>query len=157
MLSQQINKTMSSSLNIPFVKASTWNCEGLRDENQLQRCFENRGEIDADISFYSVNYDSQLYGYPLHQPYDPPSYMTCLDGPEKCAVNGDFCITNVVSRPVYSCTKMSDKTPPLCYPGLIPKMIGCGEDKDGVLRSQWQCLPTWKTNERRISPANMNS
>ncbi len=148
---------MSSDLNVPFVKVNTWQCEQLRDKHQLQRCFENRGEVDAPIAFYSINYDAQKYGVPLGQPFDPPGYMTCENGPEKCGVNGDFCITNVVSRPVHSCIKMSDKTPPLCYPGLRPKMIGCGKDTDGVLRAQFQCLPTWKTNQRRIEPENMNS
>ncbi len=148
---------MSSNLNLPFVPSNTWNFEQLRDKNQLQRGFENRGEIDADIAFYSINYDAQLYGYPLHQPYDMPSYMTCENGPEKCATNGDFCVTNVVSRPVHSCDRMSDKAPPLCYPGLRPKMIGCGKDSTGQFRAQFQCLPLWKSNERRIEPGNMNS
>ncbi len=148
---------MSASLEIPFVLGNTWNCEQLRDEHQLQRCFENRGEIDANVAFYGINYDSQKYGVPLHAPYDSPSYMNCENGPVKCAVNGDFCITNVVSRPVESCHKMSDKAPPLCFPGLRPKMIGCGKDKDDILRAQFQCLPTWKTNERRLNVENMNA
>jgi hypothetical protein len=137
---------MSRALDVPFVKGNTWDCEQLRDAHQLQRCFENRGELDADVAFYGINYDSQRHGVPLHAPYDPPGYATCIDGPTKCGSNGDFCITNVVSRSV------EEKTPPLCQPGLglVPKMIGCSEDRHGQRRSQWQCLPTWKTTERRV-------
>lgn len=148
---------MSSPLDLPFVRANTWDVEQLRDEHQLQRMFENRGEVDGDVSYYSVNYDAQKYGAPLHAPYDPPSYGTCLNGPMKCSVNGNFCVTNVVSRPVDSCDAKKHAKPPVCYPGLVPAVIGCGLDQSGQARVQWQCLPGWKTYERRVEPENMNS
>lgn len=120
---------MSTSLDVPFVRANTWNCKQLREPHQLQRCYENRGELDADVAYFGINYDSQKYGVPLHAPYDPPSYATCENGPIKSGVNGDFCVTNVISR----------KYPPVCISGLVPRKIG---GKDNSINAQWQCLPT---------------
>ena len=150
---------MSSRLNVPFIPANTWDVEQLRDFGQLQRMFENRGEIDAEVPYYSINYDSQRSGKPLPAPYDPPGYETCTNGPTKCT-NGHFCVTNVVSREVPSCDFNDQPTRaiPVCMPGLTPQIIGCVKSPDGPgYRAQMQCLPSWKTNQRRMSPAKMNT
>jgi hypothetical protein len=138
---------------LPFELANTWDVEQLRDNHQLQQNMyaNSRGEIRAPITYYSINENSQLNGTPLHAPYDAPPYGRCTDGPTRYT-NADFCVTNIVSRPVESCEKIPRAAIPRCLPGLLPRAVGCAQDATGQNRMQFQCLPTEQTAERRTHP-----
>lgn len=135
------------ALNLPFERASTFNCSRLLQEDSLQRCFANDGyTIQADVPYFSVNTYSQMYGDPLPSPYDVPSFDNCLSGPHNH--NGHaVCTTNVVSRRVPSCKhwKQTPLNVPLCASdGLVPTLVGCqeGDAVNGRAYAQFQCLPT---------------
>lgn len=177
---------MTTPLNLPFVKANTWDIRQTRVENSMQKCFEktgslsncpinnssadspgramstgasqinrpyeNRGEIDAHVTYYGINYDSQLDPLiPLNHPYDSPAYRDCSKGPIRCSQNGDFCVTNVVSRQVCNVDDPIEvlKTAPKCNQGFSPTVVGItpkhATDIITPARVQWQCLPPSST------------
>ena len=144
---------MTTPLNLPFVRANTWDVRQTRvnrsnDNSQVNRAFENRGELAAPIFYYGINYDSQLNpSIPLNHPYDSPAYRDCAQGPIHCAVNGNFCTTNVVSRLVHHPQNDREvlETAPTCHDGYTPTIVGMGPS-NGPTRVQWQCLPSSSVN-----------
>lgn len=139
---------------LPFELANTWDVEQLRDYHQLQNntYANSRGEIRAPVAYYSINQAAQLNGDVLNAPYDAPPYGRCTDGPVR-VTNADFCVTNIVSRPVNSCEAIPKSAIPVCQPGLLPRAVGCARDATGQTRMQFQCLPTEHTAQRRIHPS----
>lgn len=133
--------------NPPFSQTNDWNITNLRDYHQQQSSFVNDiGAITAEVQYFGINNSAQGYNWPLGQPFDPPSYSRCINGPMRFG-GTDWCVTNVVSRPVPTCNDSDSirKYAPQCAPGLKPHVVGCTIDKTGQSRAQYQCLNTERT------------
>lgn len=128
--------------NPPFTPTNYWNIETLRDYKQQQSPFVNDNHaITAGVQYYGINTAAQGDNWALQAPFDPPAYSRCIYGPMRFG-GQDFCVTNVVSRPISSCDDKESikKYAPDCAPGLRPHVIGCTTDKTGQVRAQYQCL-----------------
>ena len=128
--------------NPPFSTTNYYNIETLRDYHQQQSPFLNDAKaLTANVQYFGINNSSQGDNWPLGQPFDPPAYERCTNGPLREG-GQDFCATNVVSRPIPSCddSHAIKKFAPDCAPGLKPHMVGCAKDKRGQTRAQYQCL-----------------
>ena len=144
------------SLTVPFERANTWDCP--QDVSQPQRCFANRGEIAGDVAYYGVSYESQKDPtVPLQRPLGPAPVATGpCSGPVRIEINRDACVSNVVSRPVESCSNVSSKDSPSCANGLTPVLVGCsdGEGRRGGPRAQWQCIDRGTSPPAACEPAD---
>lgn len=138
MASSNIEQTLPA-----FTRSNYWNVENLRDYNQEQRPFVNdQNALYANVQYFGINTSSQSNNHALGQPYDSPAYTRCQNGPMRMG-GRDWCVTNVVSRPVESCHSVQSikSTQPVCAGNLRPYVVGCAVDNKGNHRAQWQCLP----------------
>ena len=125
---------------LPFPEANIWDVPQLREKNQLQKNYQNRGALRAPVFYFSINQDSQNYGEPLPVPWDAPDWRICTGGPQR-RDGADLCITNVVSRVVPSCDNYQFSAP-VCTPGAVPTRVGCQYSPEtNNFYNQWQCLP----------------
>jgi len=134
----------------PFSPTNHWNITNLRDYHQQQSPFVNdMGAIASGVQYFGINVSAQSDNWPLGQPFDPPAYGRCTTGPIRFG-GEDFCVTNVVSRPVPCCDDYESvgRFAPECAPGLRPHIVGCALDSTGQPRAQYQCLNSEREAQR---------